>query len=70
MSIDPYGLADALPEGYTPIGIVASIKALNEAGDIVILNYRQPGLPSWEALGMLVSATDDVRAGLQRTEEN
>ncbi|MGV9271569.1 hypothetical protein ACWDRR_43785 [Kitasatospora sp. NPDC003701] len=70
MSIDPYGLADALPEGYTPIGIVASIKAFNEAGDIVIINYWQPGLPSWEALGMLVSAADDVRADLQRPKED
>ncbi|MFB7672933.1 hypothetical protein ACFC26_16145 [Kitasatospora purpeofusca] len=67
---DPYGMADALPEGYTPIGVVASIKALDDKGDVVIINYRQPGLTAWEALGMLISAEDDLRASLQHVAED
>ncbi|MER5350596.1 hypothetical protein ABT093_09720 [Kitasatospora sp. NPDC002551] len=66
---DPYGMADALPEGCIPLGITGIIKALDADGDTVIVTYRQPGITAWEALGMLIAAADDMRASLQRVEE-
>jgi hypothetical protein len=45
-----------------------SLKALDEEGDVVIVNGRSDDLTAWEALGMLVSATDDLRARMQQRE--
>jgi hypothetical protein len=65
---DQFRLADLLPDGYVPIDFAVSIKALDEEGDVVIINGRSQGLAAWEALGMLTCATDDLRATMQRRE--
>lgn len=56
---------DLLPEGYVAIDFALSVKALDENGDVCLLNSRSTGLSSWEALGMLISAADDLRATLR-----
>jgi hypothetical protein len=67
---DQFRLADLLPEGYVPLDFAVSIKALDEEGDVVIINGRSEGLSAWEALGMLTCATDDIRARMQQREED
>lgn len=65
---DEFRLADVLPDGYIALGFAVSVKALDDEGDIVIVNTRSDDLTAWEALGMLTAATDDLRAKLQQTE--
>ncbi|OPC84222.1 hypothetical protein B4N89_27775 [Embleya scabrispora] len=65
---DESRLADLLPDGCVLLEYAVSIKALDEDGDIVLLNYRTPGLAAWEALGMLTCAADTLRARMQEWE--
>ncbi|MFE3202232.1 hypothetical protein [Embleya sp. NPDC059237] len=66
---DESRLTDLLPEGCVLLEYAVSIKALDEDGDVMLLNYRTPGLAAWEALGMFTSATDTLRARMQQQEE-
>ena len=56
---------DDLPEGFTALEIVYSVKCLDEDGSVSLVNGASDGLNTWEALGMVISAADDLRAGLQ-----
>ena len=57
-------LLNDFPEGFTPLEAVVSIKALDTEGSVVLLNQKTNDLATWEALGMLISASDDMRAAL------
>lgn len=61
-------IADLLPEGYTALGFAVSIKALDRDANVCLLNRHTEELAPWEAAGMLLSALDDVRAGMQQRE--
>jgi hypothetical protein len=67
--VDRFELATLLPDGYIALAFAISIKALDETGDVVIVNGRSDDLPAWEALGMLISAADDLRTTMQQRGE-
>jgi hypothetical protein len=54
-----------LPPGYMPLEIVAVIKCFDEAGEPTIAVRSSTGIMAWEALGMLIAASDMTRADLQ-----
>lgn len=54
-------LNDLLPEGYIPLGFIVSIKALNADGEVVLVQRTSDGLNAWEAAGMAMSLSDDLR---------
>lgn len=62
-------ITDLLPEGYITLGYAVSIKALDENGDVCLINYRTEDLNTWEALGMHISAADDIRQRMQQRDE-
>ena len=57
----PDKISDLLPEGFIPLGIVVGIKCLNAEGDISLATYRSPDMSAWEALGILVTLTEDSK---------
>lgn len=59
---------DLLPEGYVLLEVAASMKVLNERGDVELVNYRSAGLAAWEALGMLTVHADGIRDAMQQPE--
>ncbi|MFE5332548.1 hypothetical protein ACFRCG_41780 [Embleya sp. NPDC056575] len=61
-------IANVLPEGHIALGYAVSIKALDEHGDVCLINYRTHDLNAWEALGMHTSAADDIRRCMQERE--
>ncbi|GAA2774006.1 hypothetical protein [Saccharopolyspora taberi] len=59
-----------LPDGAIVIGYVASIKYIDpEDGEVTLMNTRSADLSRWEAVGMLISASDDFRARMQEVED-
>jgi hypothetical protein len=62
-------IADLLPAGHIPIGFAVSIKALDEAGELCLVNTRSQEITAWEAVGMLTSAADDVRAAMREAQD-
>lgn len=54
-----------LPEGYVPVEAVAVIKCLDDQGNLTIAVRTSSGVMAWEAVGMLISASDMARADLQ-----
>lgn len=67
---NPTQLTEVVPDGCVLLEYVVSMKALDSDGDVVIVNYRSPGLTSWEALGMLTCLSDDIRARMQQREDD
>lgn len=62
-------LYSILPEGYIPVGFVASIKALDTDGDVCLVNAKSPEVSRWEAVGMLTSLMDDMRDELRANQD-
>ncbi|MGW1998134.1 hypothetical protein [Embleya sp. NPDC001921] len=62
-------ISGILPDGHIALGYAVSIKALDEHGDVCLINYRSSDLNSWEALGMHTSAADDIRQRMQERDE-
>jgi hypothetical protein len=62
-------LFKAIPDGVTPLEAAVSIKCIDAAGHECLINATSEGLNTWEALGMLVSASDDMRARLNSYED-
>lgn len=58
-------IADMLPENYICLGFVAVVKCLDADGELAIVNLRADGIPKWEAVGMHMQATDDLRDQLR-----
>lgn len=56
-----------LPDGYTPLEVVAIVKSLDEEGDPVITIRTSDGIMEWEAVGMLIAAGDMARADLRES---
>lgn len=50
------------PDEWTPLEAVVSIKCLDDRGEVCLLSQKTENLSTWEAIGMLISATDDMRA--------
>lgn len=49
-----------LPEGWTPLEMVAVVKCLDEDGDLALAWRSTNGITPWEAVGMLHFATQDA----------
>lgn len=58
-------IAKSIPDGFTPLEAAFSVKCLDNDGDVCLINSKSDALNTWEAIGMLVSAQDDMRARLQ-----
>lgn len=54
----------ALPEGWTPLTAVASIKCLTGDGEVCYVERTSPDLTYVEALGMLTTHADTLRRNL------
>lgn len=54
-----------LPEGYMPLETVAVIKCLDANGSPTLAIRMSKGLMPWEAIGMLVTASDQARTEIQ-----
>lgn len=63
-------VTDCLEEGYIPLAFIASIKALNADGEVVLVHRATEGLNSWEAVGMAMSLSDDLRDGLRQASDD
>ena len=48
-----------IPENWTPLEAVMSIKCLDEDGDVCLATRKTSGLAPWDAYGMLSYALDD-----------
>lgn len=57
------------PDGFSPLGFVISIEALDPDGDLMLINRRSGDTTAWKALGMAQSLCDDLRASLREPEE-
>lgn len=55
-----------LPDGYTPLEVVYTVKCLDEDGALALVNGASDGLNTWEAMGMATSLADDLRDALRR----
>lgn len=52
-----------IADNVTPLEYVAMVKVLdNETGDIQMHTRTSDGLNDFEAIGMLISALDDIRS--------
>lgn len=58
-------LAGQVPDEFTVLEAVTSMKCIDHEGNVCLLNIKSDALNTWEAIGMLVSAQDDLRAVLQ-----
>lgn len=54
-----------LPEGSTPLEAVVVVKCLDNHGSPTIAVRVSEGLMAWEAVGMLIAASDMARGDLQ-----
>ena len=57
-------LLSDLPDGFTPLEAVVSVECLDTDGNVVLLNQKTENCSAWKALGMLISASDDMRNAL------
>lgn len=57
-----------LDPGITPIEVVVSLKGLDEGGRVTLYERRSEGLSGWEAIGMLMTHADGLRASLVRND--
>lgn len=53
--------APGIPEGWTVLEWAATIKCLDDEGQMRLVNTITPGLNTWEAVGMMTSLLDDTR---------
>jgi hypothetical protein len=53
-----------LDDGVTPIEVVVSLKGLDENGRVILYERMSAGLSGWEAIGMLMTHSDGLRAAL------
>jgi hypothetical protein len=58
-------MAQQVPEEFQVLEAVTSMKCIDHNGSVCLLNIKSDALNTWEAIGMLVSAQDDLRAVLQ-----
>lgn len=58
-----------LPESWTLLEHVVVSKVLDDVGELRISHAATQGLTTWEAIGMLVTATDKLRQFLQDNQE-
>lgn len=59
---DVFGVRlEELPEGISPIEALVVVKALDEDGDLTFYSRCSDGLSTWEAIGMLITTTDQLR---------
>lgn len=61
---------EPMRDGYTPLEAVVIVKALDPDGDVCLITQRSEALNAWEALGMVVTTADDLRAALQRSDDD
>ena len=65
MTTDLFGMPVAFPEGQEParpICAVAILKSIEEDGTIAYRACATDGVSTIEAIGMFISAADDLRA--------
>lgn len=63
-------LLEKFPEGWTPVEGVALVKALNENGKVTMFMSATPDLNTWEAIGMVTDAMDQLRDGLRESGDD
>lgn len=73
MSSNAFGieLDGDLPEGWTPLEVVITVKCLNEEGKVAMDHFASHSLNSWEAWAMSQWTADTLRDGLRpRSDED
>lgn len=60
---------DDLPDGWTPLGAVVVVTALDTDGDVRLHHAATDGLSSCEAIGMLIHTSDVLRLSLTDQED-
>jgi hypothetical protein len=72
MSSDALGieLDGELPEGWTPLEVVVTVKCLNEKGEVQMDHFASHGLNSFEAWAMSQWTADTLRDGLRSGDED
>lgn len=64
--LSPYArLCDFLPEGATASGFVVVFEALDAEGELYLHVRSSEGVPPWKAVGMMTTATDQMRDDLR-----
>lgn len=58
-----------LPDGYTLLEWAASMKCLNEDGEVFLLNVTSETLTAWESLGMCHSLYLDAQSRMTASYE-
>lgn len=58
-------LKGALPEGALVVDVLLIAKILDGDGDLALVQMVTPGLRTWEAAGMALALTDQLRGGLR-----
>ncbi len=62
-------LEEGLPDGFTPLELVAVVKCLDADGNVAVVGLASPGLNSWEAIGMLSHTEDVLRQALLEDDD-
>lgn len=57
--------AKEVPDEFQILEAVVSMKCIDHQGNVCLYSRKSESLNTWEAIGMLVSAQDDLRAMLQ-----
>lgn len=48
-----------IPDGWTPLEAVVSVKCLDDEGNVCLVTRKTSGLAPWDAYGMLSYACED-----------
>ncbi len=59
-----------LPEGFTPLEALISIKGLDADGNVMLVERITDGIASWEALGMATTMADSLRQRLTQMHDD
>lgn len=59
-----------LPEGWTPLEVVVTIKCLDQDGDVAMDHFASHGVNSFEAWAMSQWTADTLRDGLRSKEDD
>ena len=63
----PLELEGGLPEGFIPLEVISVVKCLDQDGDPATCIRQSGGLSREEMVGMLIFASDAIRADVQRS---
>lgn len=72
MSSEVFGieLDGDLPEGWTPLEAVVTMKCLDEKGEVAMDHFASHGLNSFEAWAMSQWTADTLRDGLRSKDDD